>query len=42
LSVPVVGYGGFVEGKKAGNVYGKPFQRVALESKINHEKKKSD
>lgn len=34
LNVPAVGYTGFVQGAKAENVYGKTFQRVAMESLI--------
>lgn len=34
LEVPSVGYTGFVKGKKAENVYGKTFQRTAMESLI--------
>ena len=34
LKVPTVGYTGFVLGSKAENVYGKAFQRVAMESLI--------
>jgi hypothetical protein len=39
LEVPVVGYTGFIVGKKAENVYGKPFQRTAIESLINTKNK---
>lgn len=35
LDVPCVGYTGFIQGKKAENVYGKAFQRTAMESMIN-------
>lgn len=34
LTVPAVGYTGFVQGTKAENVYGKTFQRTAMESLI--------
>lgn len=34
LNVPTVGYTGFVQGSKAENVYGKTFQRTAMESLI--------
>lgn len=34
LEVPCVGYTGFIKGKKAENVYGKAFQRTAMESMI--------
>lgn len=34
LNVPCMGYTGFVKGKKAENVYGKTFQRTAMESLV--------
>ena len=39
LNVPSVGYTGFIQGAKAENVYGKTFQRVAMESLIGQKNK---
>ena len=35
-SVPVVGYTGFIGGKKSQNLYGKNFRTVAIDSKIKN------
>lgn len=35
MEVPTMGYTGFLKGNKAENVYGKSFQRAAIESLVH-------